>query len=401
MSADFRARSIKATAFPHTTGMQEMVQVMAKIVRSNSSLLCIVRLSLDESLWNCISVQDLSIPPISLERLLDRHKAVTVLDMAYSEDYEEKDFIRLWPLCKQLIKISLAFCNVTQNVLFTLLTSCPNLRWLNLEGCEGINHIPLPAMKDSSCYLIEHLSLAYCCNFTDLGCVTIGCFFGSRLCHLNIDGAQYVTDAGLGAILNQCTADRLEFLALDGAEITDIGIAKLQRFNHLKHLHISFCNKLTDQSLCSISTLVTLEELYFKKGEQFTDKGLQSMLSCLVNLVCISLLECWETDDKCLQVISANCWQLKRFAVTWAKVTDTGVEYIVKQCHFLHELNLTGSYVITEKPLMSLLQAKDSSNINLRLLNLTQCHLVSDRILQKFKEKIPHLKIFDFYGEII
>lgn len=354
----------------------------------------------DESLWRFISVRELAIPPINLEKLLNRHKNVTVLDMAYSEEYEEKDFIRLWPLCTQLVKVSLAFCKITQNALFSLLTSCPNLKWLNLEGCEGINHIPLPTMRDSSYYLIEHLNLAYCCNFTDLGCVTIGCIFGRRLRHLNMDGAQYVTDAGLGAILNQCSADQLEFLALDGAEITDIGIKKLLRFTKLKYLQISFCNKLTDESLHNISMLVSLRELHFKKGEQFTNTGLQYTFSCLVNLVCISLLECWETDDKCLEVISCNCLELKSFAVTWAKVTNIGVEYIIKQCHLLHDLNLTGSYIITEQPLMSLLET-NSKNVNLRLLNLTQCHLVSDNVLYKFKDKIPDLKIIDFYGEII
>lgn len=323
-----------------------------------------------------------------------------MLDVSYNESFEEKDFLKLWPLSKQLVKVSLAFCKITQDVLFALLSSCPNLRWLNLEGCQGINHIPLPSVRDSSHYLIEHLNLAYCCNFTDLGCVTIGCLFGRRLRYLNMDGAQYITDAGLGAILNQCSADQLEFLALDGAEITDVGIKKLQRFTPLKHLLISFCNKLTDQSLHYVSKLTSLKQLHFKKGEQFTGEGLQYLFSSLVNLMHISLLECWEIDDKCLEVISMNCWQLRSFEVTWSKVTDTGVEYIVKQCHFLCELNLTGSYVITEQPLMSLLEA-DSNNVNLHLLNLTQCHLVSDQVLHKFKDKIPNLKIIDFYGEIV
>ena len=362
--------------------------------------LCAARLASDESLWHSVSVRDLEIPPIALEKLLNRHKNVIMLDMAYSESYGEKDFIRIWPLCEQLVKVSLAFCKITQGVLFALLTSCPKLKWLNLEGCEGINHIPLPTMRDPSFYLIEHLNLAYCCNFTDLGCVTIGCIFGRRLRYLNMDGAQYITDAGLVAILNQCAADRLEFLALDGAEITDVGIKKLQRFTPLKHLQISFCNKLTDLSLHYISTLVSLKELHFKKGEQFSNKGLQSLFSCLANLVCISLLECWETDDKCLEVIASNCWQLKSFAVTWTKVTNAGVEHIVRQCHLLCELNLTGSYIITEQPLMSLLDV-NTDDVNLRLLNLTQCHLVSDKILHEFKDKIPNLKIIDFYGEII
>ena len=359
-----------------------------------------LRLASDDSLWHCISVQELAISPGGLEKLLSRHNTVTMLDMAHSESYEEKDFIKLWPFCKQLVKVSLAFCNITQNVLYTLLSSCPNLKWLNLEGCEGINHIPLPTTRDPSHYLIEHLNLAYCCNFTDLGCVTIGCIFGRSLRHLNIDGAQYITDAGLGAILNQCSGDCLEFLALDGAEITDVGIKKLQHFTRLNYLQISFCNKLTDESLQYISSLTSLRELHFKKGELFTTKGLNYLFSCLVDLVCISLLECWEADDNCLEVISINCWQLKSLAVTWAKITNNGIKFIIKQCRLLRELNLTGSYVITEEPLMSLLETKDN-NVNLRLLNLTQCHLVSDRMLQKFKNIIPNLTIIDFYGEII
>jgi len=399
---DFCIYSFKGVTLFHTTGMQKMAQVKTAILKWPKifSILHCVRLASDESLWRCVSVQDLEISPVYLEKLLSRHKTVTVLDMSHSEDYEEKDFIKIWPLCKQLVKVSLAFCKINQDVLYILLSSCPNLRWLNLEGCEEINHIPLPTIRDASYYLIEHLNLAYCCNFTDLGCVTVGCIFGRRLRYLNIDGAQYITDAGLGAILNQCSTECLEFLALDGAEITDEGIKRLQRFSCLKYLQISFCNKLTDKSLHHISNLVSLKELHFKKGEQFTDKGLQYLFGCLTNLVHISLLECRETDDKCLEVISVNCWQLKSFAVTWANVTNTGVEYIVKQCHLLCELNLTGSYEITEQPITSLLETK-GSNIKLRLLNLTQCHLVSDRILHKFKDTIPNLKIIDFYGEII
>ena len=81
-------------------------------------------------------------------------------------------------------------------------------------------------------------------------------------------------------------------------------------------------------------------------------------------------------------------------------MTNAGVEHIVRQCHLLCELNLTGSYIITEQPLMSLLDI-NTDDVNLRLLNLTQCHLVSDKILHEFKDKIPNLKIIDFYGEII
>jgi len=303
----------------------------------------------------------------------------------------------MWPLCTQLIKVCLTFCNITQDALFVLLSSCPNLQWLNLEGCVAINHIPLPTARDKSSYHIHHLNLAHCSHFNDLGCVTIGCIFGKNLRHLNIDGAQYITDIGLGMILNQCSASQLQFLAIDGAEITNAGIKKLQRFTHLQNIQISFCNKLTDNALNYISKLCSLKEIYFKKGEQFSSTGLQSLFCNLSKLVYISLVECCETDDKCLQIISTTCRQLKKFTVTWAKVTNPGVDSIVKHCLQLRELNLTGSYELTEQPFLRLLDSRSE----LQLLNLTQCHMMCDQTLRKIKDTVPNLKIIDYYGETI
>ena len=342
-------------------------------------------------------MSELAISPTCLEKLLISHKTVTILDLAHNDTYNDRDFIRIWPLCTQLIKVSLAFCNITQDALFVLLSSCPNLQWLNLEGCEAINHIPLPTVRDKSSYHIQHLNLAYCVNFNDLGCVTIGCIFGRSLQHLNIDGAQYITDIGLGMILNQCSSSQLEYLAIDGAEITNVGIKKLQRFTYLQNILISFCNKLTDESLNYISTLSSLKEIYFKKGEQFNSTGLQSLFSNLNKLVYISLVECWETDDKCLQVISTTCRQLQKFTVTWAKVTNPGVDCIVKQCLQLRELNLTGSHELTEQPFLRLLETRSK----LQLLDLTQCNMMCDRTLHRIKDTVPNLKIIDYYGETI
>lgn len=360
-------------------------------------MLCVCRLALDDSLWRRISVSELGLSPTCLEKLLAYHRTVSMLDLSHNDTYKEKDFIKIWPLCTQLAKVSLAFCNITQEALFVLLSSCPNLQWLNLEGCEAINHIPLPTVRDKTSYRIQYLNLAYCVNFNDLGCVTIGCIFGRSLRHLNIDGAQYITDIGLGMILNQCTASRLEFLAIDGAEITNIGIKRLQRFTHLQSIQISFCNKLTDESLNYISTLNSLKEIHFKKGEQFSSSGLQGLFINLNKLERISLVECWETDNKCLEVISTTCRRLEKFTVTWAKVTNPGVDCIVKQCLHLRELNLTGSYELTEQPFVRLLETRSK----LQLLNLTQCHMMCDKTLHIIKGAVPNLKIIDYYGETI
>jgi len=377
--------------------MQKMAQV-SRVANEHVPIKCLLcRLAFDDSLWHFIPVSELAISPTCLEKLLTYHKTVKVLDFAHNDTYKEKDFIRMWPLCTQLIEVSLAFCNITQDALFVLLSSCPNLRWLSLEGCEAINHLPLPTVRDKSSYHIQYLNLAYCVNFNDLGCVTIGCIFGRNLRHLNIDGAQYITDIGLGMILNQCSASQLKFLAIDGAEITNVGIKKLQRFTHLQNILISFCTKLTDSSLSYISTLSSLKEIHFKKGEQFSSTGLQSLFINLSKLVYISLVECWETDDRCLQVISTTCRQLKKLTVTWAKVTNPGVDCIMKHCLLLCELNLTGSYELTEQPFLRLLDTRSG----LKLLNLTQCHMMCDRTLRRIKNTTPNLKIIDYYGETI
>lgn len=131
--------------------------------------------------------------------------------------------------CPHLQTLSLSFCSqVNKPIIDQFVTFCPKLRDLNLAGCgvtdqclDGLNKVPLRKFNASHCTKLTDDGL----KFLSTEC--------HQLCHLNFDGIQWITHDAITVLVENCYR-RLEYLWLDGENMTDCTVQLIGKCYHLK-----------------------------------------------------------------------------------------------------------------------------------------------------------------------
>ena len=110
----------------------------------------------------------------------------------------------------------------------------------------------------------------------------------------------------------------------------------------------------------------------------------------------LDLSECQELADSNLQLIGDKLPNLSRLDIAWCfKITDTGLEALVRGCEHLVTLKLIGlKYTRCEALFLA-------PFTKLVYLDLSQTDLVDDAKLLRLKRGRPWLKIINYYGEEI
>jgi hypothetical protein len=80
---------------------------------------------------------------------------------------------------------------------------------------------------------------------------------------------------------------QLEYLSLEYASITDIGLSQLRNLAELKELDLTCCSSITDQGLSNLHAMKKLEVLDLRGCEKLTTSGVESLRSALPH--CIAL----------------------------------------------------------------------------------------------------------------
>jgi len=151
------------------------------------------------------------------------------------------------------------------------LRSLSSLQGLELAGERSVTYRGLAVLKDLPLLRYLYIEMG---GLTDVGLKQIGGL--SRLQWLRIS-TEKIWGSGLAALAH---LTRLERLCLQGqSQLSDRHIQYLEGLQHLKSLTLwGGCERLTDRSLVSISTLTSLEELYFiRTAPRFTPKGIASL----------------------------------------------------------------------------------------------------------------------------
>ncbi|XP_053399965.1 dynein regulatory complex subunit 6-like isoform X2 [Mercenaria mercenaria] len=178
--------------------------------------------------------------------------------------------------------------------------NCQDLRKINLEGCHKLENRSLKYFV--KCKKLSHLNFSHCYYFQDCGIIFLADGL-PEIKSINLDGIS-LTDRGVKGLVDSHYLF-LEEVELDGGEkeISDVGLEQLSRCKQLKHLGISFCECLTDQSLEYLKELKNLVYLRLSKGRDFSSDGLSSFFkeASLSKLRVLNLSECIEVND---QVVS-------------------------------------------------------------------------------------------------
>jgi len=208
-------------------------------------------------------------------RFHGNHSALSGFNKYSSSEKNEK---RLKKISANYRKI-IGYCNY--KVLDTLIMegavtnkedikySCKELKQLKNLTISHIMHIEATEFNEIS-KLKELVDLNV--MFSEIGDLFLSTISGklSKLRSLNIRRCLGVTNDGLCS-LNKLVS--LEALDVSGLEISDDGIAHISTLVSLKELNISHCVGITDKAILHLNKLISLREINLSWCKQITDKN--------------------------------------------------------------------------------------------------------------------------------
>ncbi|XP_076177721.1 uncharacterized protein LOC143151999 isoform X2 [Ptiloglossa arizonensis] len=306
---------------------------------------------------------------------------------------DENDIKELSEKFQNLRELNLSDNRFLNDDLFNKLVAiCPNLKSICLMGC----HISFHYGVYKKFYPQNRTTLPNASNSV-LTFLNILHYFKQqpyKLKHLNfsftsIDGTTLATLTTLQDL-------KLESLILQGCyQLTIEGIKSLAHQTFLKVLDISFCARVTDDSLlCICKNLTKLETLRIRKCCSVTDIGIQH-IRLLRNLKELDISDVEQLTRKCIthglcsncgidastieeNIDSENFLQNKNLQMLFANALhlhEESIECISRCFPNLKLLELGYCFKgVTDKTIQMILEKL----VRLQVLNITQCNYVSD-----------------------
>ncbi|ERM95580.1 F-box/LRR-repeat protein 3 [Amborella trichopoda] len=191
----------------------------------------------------------------------------------------------------------------------------------------------------------------------------------------------------------------------------------LKRYHKTLHLDLSFCPRIADSCLHTISLIcrsnllslnlshsrffshsglsqlilncVNLVEINLSNGTHLTDSA-AAAIAKLKNLQSLRLTRCKQISDLGLGCIAVGCSKLRLLSLKWCLgITDMGIGLVAVKCKEIRSLDLSYTQ-ITQDSLASILLLKDLED-----LFLAGCHGINDDGLVTLKKGCRSLKTLD------
>lgn len=170
------------------------------------------------------------------------------------------------------------------------------------------------------------------------------------------------------------------WLVIDLREMNNAGnrlvsALSIPRYRHVREINLEFAQDIEDRHLELLKT---------------------KCLGSLQDLESLNLNGCQKISDKGIEIISSTCPELKVFSIYWnVRVTDIGIQHLVKNCKHIIDLNLSGCKNILDKSL----QLIADNYQELESLNLTRyVHMILLGLFYIWSNNILLMSEFIYHG---
>ncbi|XVF48371.1 hypothetical protein PTKIN_Ptkin03bG0184700 [Pterospermum kingtungense] len=304
-----------------------------------------------------VKLQALNITDVSLAVVGHYGKAVTDLSLASLPNLSEKGF---WVMSnghglQKLKSFTVTSClGVTDLGLEAVGKGCPNLKQFCLRKCAFLSDEGLFSFARTASSL-ESLQLEECHRVTQFG------FFGSLInCGAKLKAVSLVNCLGIKDL--------------------NMGLTLVSPCESLRSLSIHNCPGFGDASLVALGKLCPqLQHVELCGLHGITDAGFLPFLeSCEAGLVKVNLSGCVNLSDKVVCTMAdLHGWTLEMLNLDGCKISDASLVAIAENCLLLGDLDVS-KCAITDSGIAALAR---SNQINLQILSLCGCSMVSDKSL--------------------
>ncbi|XP_030534077.2 EIN3-binding F-box protein 1-like [Rhodamnia argentea] len=263
------------------------------------------------------------------------------------------------------------------------------LRSLIVAACRGATDLGLESLG-KGCPNLKQLYISSSAFLSDGGLVSL-IKSARSLESLQLEECHRITLSGLFGLVIDC-GDKLKSLALTncwGFKEFDFSAPQLSSCKSLHSLSVRNCPGFVDACLVALGKICPhLQQVELSGLAGITDDGLLQLLECCeAGLVKVNLSGCINLTD---QVVSAMAKLHSRTLEALildgcTKIGDLGLLAIAENCQLLSDLDVS-KCAISDSGLTAL---ASSSQLNLQVLSVSGCSLVSDNCLPALK-KVGH-----------
>jgi EIN3-binding F-box protein len=313
-----------------------------------------------------VKLQALTVTDLSLAVIGHYGKSVTDLVLNFLPNVSERGF---WVMANanglhKLKSLTIASCRgVTDVGLEAVGKGCPNLKSVHLHKCAFLSDNGLIAFTKAAISL-ESLQLEECHRITQFG------FFG---------------------VLFNCGAKlkALSLVSCYGIKDLDLELSPVAPCKSLRSLSICNCPGFGNATLSVLGKLCPqLQQVELTGLKGVTDAGLLPLLeSSEAGLVKVNLNGCINLTDKVVSsLVNLHGWTLEVLNLEGCKnISNASLVAIAEHCQLLCDLDVS-MCAISDAGMTTLAHAKQ---LNLQILSLSGCTLVTDRSLSALR-KLGH-----------
>ncbi|EOX97553.1 F-box/RNI-like superfamily protein isoform 2 [Theobroma cacao] len=244
---------------------------------------------------------------------INQHGRLKHLSLVRSQEFVITYFKRVNDLgillmadkCANMESICLGgFCRVTDTGFKTILHSCSSLYKLKLSHGSQLTDLVFHDIAATSLSL-THVSLRWCNLLSNHAVRSLVCNLGLKV--LDLRDCKSLGDEALRAISSLC---KLKMLLLDGSDVTDAGIAYLNRgiISSLVSLSVRGCKKLTDKCISALfdgSSKLELQELDLSNLPGLSDNGVLTLAKSRVPISELRMRQCPLIGDTSVMALAS------------------------------------------------------------------------------------------------
>ena len=339
--------------------------------------------------------------------------ALVSLSLKGSSLSSSEHLLKLCAHLESLRYFDLRGCNDIGDSVGRILTECcgNTLRSIQVCGSKKLSKETAywisGRYSDVKCHRLLSINFSYCPRICDVSVNAIAHGF-KNLRYLNLAYCANIRNTGIIAIAHKCR--NIQSLNICCTYISDKAMIEICKFcSNLEHLNVSFCDKLTDASTCSLSNLIKLVTLALQGLLKITESTLHEIGLGCQHIANLNITGCQNLTRNGLLALIDGLGFIQESTSYFGFCPRRGIksgsvvgklrrklrEEVIFQDRNLWQSNILpkGSLCIltdeNNKAAMTIQYAFERHKINIRHKSLRQCKLITSSVLtlQKYIRK--------------
>lgn len=263
------------------------------------------------------------------------------------------------------------------------------LKSLTIASCRGVTDVGIEAVG-KGCPNLKSVHLHKCAFLSDNGLISFT-KAAISLESLQLEECHRITQFGFFGVLFNCGAKlkALSMISCFGIKDLDLELSPVSPCESLRSLSICNCPGFGNATLSVLGKLCPqLQQVELTGLKGVTDAGLLPLLeSSEAGLIKVNLSGCVNLTDKVVSsLVNLHGWTLEILNLEGCiNISNASLAAIAEHCQLLCDLDVS-MCAISDSGITALAHAKQ---INLQILSLSGCTLVTDRSLPALR-KLGH-----------